>query len=240
MLVLAIDTCHPRGSVCITQNSATFPVISHDPDEESSSWLLPAIQKALVAEGASFGDLSAIAVASGPGSFTGVRVGLTTVKALCEVYSIPAVPVSRLLAVAHLSSRRAGWIASFVDARRGEVFGAAYLVVEGRLENPSLELAAPVTEFQSEVLRVAGGETVLWASPDEPLLADVRANPNRAGSGDLFEQVGPLLAPAIAEIGLQRLKLGQTADPISLDANYIRRPDAERLWKGLKSAGHAR
>src|ERR1700686_4378969 len=93
-------------------------VVVHDTVEEYSSWLLPTVGKVLAANSLKMADVEAYAVGAGPGSFTGVRVGLTTVKAWGEVYGRPIAPVSRLEAVASQSEAGRPFVAAFIDGSR--------------------------------------------------------------------------------------------------------------------------
>ncbi|HEX9344463.1 MAG TPA: tRNA (adenosine(37)-N6)-threonylcarbamoyltransferase complex dimerization subunit type 1 TsaB, partial [Candidatus Acidoferrum sp.] len=86
MIVLAIDTCDSRGGVAVLRDEAVLKIVAHESQEDYSSWLLPAVRECLLAGRLQMEDVDAYAVAAGPGSFTGVRVGLTTVKAWAEVY----------------------------------------------------------------------------------------------------------------------------------------------------------
>ena len=81
MIVLAIDTCEARGSVAVLNGDMMLHVVAHASAEEYSSWLLPAVALALQSAKSTLDEVDVFAVASGPGSFTGVRIGLTTVKA---------------------------------------------------------------------------------------------------------------------------------------------------------------
>jgi tRNA threonylcarbamoyladenosine biosynthesis protein TsaB len=119
MLALAIDTCEPRGSVAVVSEDAVLATTVHRDAEEYSSWLLPAVEKTLAAASLTMPDVNLYAVASGPGSFTGVRIGLTTVKAWAEVYGKPIAASSRLEVVARQFAGEAPYVASFINAQRG-------------------------------------------------------------------------------------------------------------------------
>src|SRR5882762_4244580 len=108
------------------REESVLKVVAHDSQEEYSSWLLPAVRECLKGSEVHMEDLDAYAVAAGPGSFTGVRVGLTAVKAWAEVYGIPIVAVSRLESLAWEASEASGWIAAFFNAQREQVFGAIF------------------------------------------------------------------------------------------------------------------
>src|SRR5580704_8617129 len=126
MNLLALDTCDARGSVSILRDDRVLQTVEHDTADDYSIWLLPAIGRALQASALTFADIDVYVAASGPGSFTGVRVGLTTVKAWAEVTGRPIVGVSRLEALATQAAPAAEFVASFTNAQRKQIFGALY------------------------------------------------------------------------------------------------------------------
>jgi len=182
------------------------------------------------------------AVATGPGSFTGVRVGLTTVKAWCEIYGKPVVGVSRLEALiasggpeAARAERASGapalW-AAFYDAQRGQVFGALYRDEAGGLERVGDEMVIEA-ERLLEMAEGEGGEgPIHWVSLDPELITGLKGWGERSRRGDVIQRVSPQLATAIGRIAERRAAEGRYSDPLELDANYVRRSDAEIFWKG--------
>src|SRR5258708_20345503 len=130
MKFIVIDTADARGSVAVLENDQWIRVESHWTDEDYSSWLLPAVHRVLVASGLTLSQLDGYAVCAGPGSFTGLRVGLTTVKAWAEIYGKPIAAVSRLEALLEAvpgeSPIAAPFAAAHFDARRGQIFPALY------------------------------------------------------------------------------------------------------------------
>jgi len=98
----------------------------HESAEDYSSWLLPAVGRGLRSAGANLRELDLLAVASGPGSFTGVRVGLTTVKAWAELFGTRVAGVSRLEVMARQAENASGFVPASFDAQRGQVFGGLY------------------------------------------------------------------------------------------------------------------
>src|ERR1700756_3063278 len=134
MLVLALDTCDARGSVALLRDNKVLGVTAHESTQDYSSWLLPAVQRLLHHVEVQLAHVDSYAVASGPGSFTGLRVGLPTVKAWSEVYGRPIAPVSRLDALARQTISHAPYVAAFIDAHRGQVFGALYGRKDSRLQ----------------------------------------------------------------------------------------------------------
>jgi len=183
-------------------------------------------------------DVEAYAAAAGPGSFTGVRVGLTTVKAWAEVYGKRIVAVSRLEAVAVEASGEMAWVAAFVNAQRGQVFGAVYRRNGTDLLRMGDEMVIAPGKFIETAVEAARGESIGWVSTDAECVTSEEAWKAREARGESAESVSSVLAPMIGRIGLRELTAGRFTDALALDANYLRRSDAEIFWKG--GAAHGR
>ena len=153
---------------------------------------------------------------SGPGSFTGLRVGLAAIKALAEILQKPIVPVSLLELVATASLTR-GKVVAALDGGRREVFFGAYEIA-GEVQVLREELLS-----QAEFLLAARESTV--ATPD-PALADTARN-----AGLPVVAVDPPDSEMIARFGWKKLQAGETVSPEHLEANYMRRSDAEMFVK---------
>jgi tRNA threonylcarbamoyladenosine biosynthesis protein TsaB len=237
VILLALDTCDARGSVALLQGAQVLEVLEHESAEEYSSWLLRAVEQVLKAGGHSMQTVEGYAVASGPGSFTGLRVGLTTVKAWSEVFGRPIAAVSRLEALASQSEEGAKSVAAFVDAHRDQVFGALYRRKDGRLERIEDEMVVAPRKFVDWVGERCGAERVAWVSPDPEHITYQETWRDRENAGEKVQKVSPVFAPVIGKIGYQKLLENRTTDALTLDANYVRRSDAELLWKGRSGHG---
>jgi tRNA threonylcarbamoyladenosine biosynthesis protein TsaB len=231
MLLFSVDTCDSRGSVALLQDNDVLAIKTHETAEDYSSWLIPASESVLQQCGRGIGELDAYVVASGPGSFTGVRIGLTTIKAWSEVFGKPVLPISRLEAIASQVSVSVEFVAPFFDARRNQLFGALYRrTVDGLVRIGDEAVIAPA-EYIEWVMQEAANASIAWASLD---LDGVRSNSawkERNRHGDIFQQVSAPLAPAIGQLGFARMRLGKVTNALHLDANYVRRSDAEMFWK---------
>ena len=237
--MLALDTCDARGSVAVCDGGRTLGILAHEGDEDYSSWLLPAVGRALRVAGRSMDEVDAYAAASGPGSFTGLRVGLTTVKAWSEVYGRPIVAVSRLEAFAAQAGEDARWVAVFVDAHREQIFGALYRRNnDGKLERIEDELVLAPEQFVAWVGKHSGPDAVAWISPDAERVTGQKVWQERENAGARVQKISPVLAAMIGKIGYQKLLEKRTTDALTLDANYVRRSDAELHWK--VGSGHGR
>ena len=231
MIVLAIDTCEARGSIALLNDGATLEVVPHTTAEEYSSWLLPAVDSALESAKTTLGQVDEFAVASGPGSFTGVRIGLTPVKAWSEVFRKPIVAVSRVEVVAAQSERESPYVASFIDAQRGQIFGALYNRSASGLTLIGQEVATPEV-FIAWVDECAAGNEVSWISTDPDIVANQSAWQGIARRGQRIHSVTCILAPLIGKMALQRALKGDVQDALSVDANYVRRSYVEVFQKG--------
>lgn len=232
MIILALDTCEARGSVALLRDGATIAALRHEADVDYSEWLLPSIEEILKQSGTKMSEVDLFAVATGPGSFTGLRVGLTTVKAWAEVYGKAVVGVSRLEAMGRTVKARTGLVAANYDAQRGQLFGGLFRRLEGRLTRVGEEMVISPAEFVDWVDIAAAEERVNWVSLDPELVTSLEAWKKRARRGDTMEGCAPELASAIGALAEERASSGEFSSPLELDANYVRRSDAELFWKG--------
>lgn len=231
MILLALDTCDSRGSLAILRGDSLLDTIVHEGTADYSSWVLLSAHQALRAAGLEMRDVEVFAAASGPGSFTGVRMGLTTVKAWSEAYGKPIASMSRLEAMASLSVSGGKYVAAFVDAHREQVFGGLYRRQEGVLARIEEEMVAAPDGFVRWVGERTVGDVVSWISMDPEKLTASESWRKRAQSGEVVEVSTNVLAPAIARLGRQRALRGRLTDALALDAEYVRRTDAELLLK---------
>jgi tRNA threonylcarbamoyladenosine biosynthesis protein TsaB len=222
MILLAIDTSGKDGGITLAHvddgRGSEFLAIVETVALEGgtfSAQLVPQISGLLKKHGFSKADIGALAVASGPGSFTGLRVGLAAVKALAEILGKPITAVSRLEVLAR-SGHRDGRVLSALDAGRGELYVGEYDFSIGKLVDERLQSRE---EFFAMVRHMK------VVTPDRALLDAARA------AGAEAEAVAHPGSEAIARIGWERIQRGETISPEMLEANYIRRSDAEIFAK---------
>jgi len=219
-LILAVDTTHAHGSLALARAGDLLEEFAFESPSGFAHVIYGHLEALLGRHGVSVGDVDCFAAASGPGAFTGVRVCLACVKGLAEAEGKPAVAVSNLEAIASFGT--APLRAAITDARRSEVYGAVYDAA-GRLVCP--ETVAPPARWLETL-----PEGVELVSPDFAPFADAIA---ASRLRDARRTTAPrALAAALARIAWRRWQAGETSDPAALDANYVRRSDAELLWKG--------
>lgn len=221
MLLLAIDTSGKNGSIAlasVTPGQSEISVLEVVPlaGGAFSAQLVPQIAALLEKHGYGKSDLGAFAVVSGPGSFTGLRVGLAAIKALAEALQKPIAAVSLLEAVAW-SSTAHGRVLAALDAGRGDVYAGDY-ELEAQVHRHSERLLS-----REEFVAEAKGKAVV--TPDAVLAETVRA------AGIQVELIEYPNSGVIARLGWERLQRGQTVRPEELEANYIRHSDAEIFSK---------
>ncbi len=126
-LILNIDTALEKASICLAENGRPVVFSTIEEKKDIAAWLHPAIQKLLIEAGKSLNDLSAIAVSNGPGSYTGLRIGLSAAKGICFALDCPLITVNTTEVLAFAVKDTAeDLIVSLIDARRNEVFVAVF------------------------------------------------------------------------------------------------------------------
>lgn len=237
MHFIVLDTADARGSVAIFHDRQELYLDAHCSDEDYSVWLLPAVQRILSATSLSLKQLDGYAVCAGPGSFTGLRVGLTTVKAWAEVLAQPIVAVSRLEAMTQIEPAiMENFAACYIDARRDQVFAGLYERSAAGFTLHGEEAVESLPGFIARVLNASAGQPVRWLSPDASLLPSLPEWQELKANGHTLQPVEPPFASLLGQLGFQKFQQGLVTDAAALDANYVRRTDAEVLWKGNKSA----
>ncbi|HZU27178.1 MAG TPA: tRNA (adenosine(37)-N6)-threonylcarbamoyltransferase complex dimerization subunit type 1 TsaB [Bryobacteraceae bacterium] len=214
-MILAVDTTSEFGSLALMRAPDMIDELPLHSPEGFAHILFDHIQRLLDRNSAGAADVRCFAAAAGPGSFTGVRVGLAAVKGLAEAVDRPAVAVSNLQALAVFGSRPLR--ATLLDARRGQIYGAVYdaqlrpVLPEMVTSLPHWIAGLPPGDLEFISTDLAPFRHIL---PEAPIVAAPRA-----------------LAAAVARVAWERWQNGQAQDPAALDANYVRRSDAELFWK---------
>jgi tRNA threonylcarbamoyladenosine biosynthesis protein TsaB len=232
MRVLALDTTTRAGSIAIVDGDCVVGERCGDAARPHAERLPAEILALLAAHDRTLADVDLFAVASGPGSFTGLRIGIATIQGLALVGRQRIVPIAALDLLAHLASRDAqpgALVGAWMDAHRRDVFASLFRVADAPLFEPerlvSLDAAAvgdPVKTiarwralFADEPVRVTGDGAVLFA--------DVIAREARTWC---VLPAAPL-AGALGRLAVARARRGETVDPAGLQPLYVRRPDAE-------------
>ena len=226
MIVLALDTTTPGGSCALARDGIVTSELAGDPALSQASRLPGDLMRLLAGEGLALGEVDAYAVATGPGSFTGLRVGIATMQALAFSAGRPLVGVSGLDALAaiggaQLASRRlepSTPMATWVDAWRGEVYAALY--ENGR------QIGTPSVEPPRQALqRIPSGPALFIG--DGALLHRDLILATRGQAARVAEPAAPSIAGAIATLATATIRGGHRPAPDEIRPLYVRRSDAE-------------
>jgi tRNA threonylcarbamoyladenosine biosynthesis protein TsaB len=200
-VILSVDTTSELGSIALTDANVVIEEVAIEAPEGFGHVLFDHVRHLLEKNGTTIGQMECFAAASGPGSFTGVRVGLAAVKGLAEATGKRVVAVSNLRALASFGS--APLRAVVIDARRGEVYAAVYT---SGLEPAMPEVVTPLDRWL-ETIPKHNCEVISSVGTPRPLAA------------------------AVGQIAWEEFRLGGARDPAEIEANYVRRSDAELFWK---------
>lgn len=239
VLILSLDTSSSAGSIAVLRDDQVLACVTESSDEPYSSRLFRQANALLKDLSLDLSQFDLFAACSGPGSFTGLRVGLTAAKAWAEVCGKPIAAVSALEAVA-LQVPTVGLRIPVLDARRGQVyFGGFRSLPPAKASTTTVALTRGTDDRVASPedllaflrnLEIGGGLSIVTPLPQ--LLSPVAAEMRNLGIP--VGQVSPFLAPFVGLLGLSAAHRGSLTDSLRLDANYVRRSDAELNWRPLR------
>ena len=223
MIILALDTTTRGGSVAVADGDRMLAVLPGDESRTHGERLPGEIARALDQAGVTRDRIDLLAVATGPGAFTGLRIGLAAIQGMAMTLNKPAIGVSALDALAEqITGSDVDIFVPWMDAQRGDVFATLIDRRSGAtLETPAA--ANPKLLLESWRPHLANRRAIFIgdaAARDASLIAD-------AGAGKWETRVPSPLAPQIAIIGRRRADKGEAGPPHALEPIYVRRPDAE-------------
>jgi tRNA threonylcarbamoyladenosine biosynthesis protein TsaB len=248
MRVLALDTTTRAGSVALVDQNVIVEERPGDLSRAHAQRLPAEVLAVLDTHGVRLSAIDVFAVAAGPGSFTGLRIGLATIQGLAFVTGRPIVGISALEALAQVASRdlaAGALVAAWMDAQRREVFSALYRVTSAGLFDPGrlveLESAGvgdpertlerwqdrldPSTAVESgHPTALEAGRPVVFAGDGAVLYNGLVCG---RGGGSRRIMAPPLLAGAVGRMAVARARRGEAVDPGQVHPLYVRRPDAE-------------
>jgi tRNA threonylcarbamoyladenosine biosynthesis protein TsaB len=228
MHVVALDTTTSAGSVALVTDAGVVIERSGDATRTHAERLPGDIVGLLHDAGVKLAAVDVFAIASGPGSFTGLRVGIATLQGLAFVNRRRIVPVSALEALAQIGSRflpAGAVVASWIDAHRREVFSALYRVVGGPAFVP-----ARLSEMEPPAVGDPASTLSRWmanANVPRVFIGDGAVTYADVLAGRDVVAPTPALAGAIGMLAVHRARAGEKVDPAGVQPLYIRRPDAE-------------
>jgi len=215
-MILALDTTQEHGSLALARGGQLLEEVALEAPSGFAHVLYPQIAALLERHGVTVDAVDVFAAAAGPGSFTGVRVGLACVKGLAEAVGKRAVGVSNLQALATFGT--AARRAVLLDARRGDIYGAVY-DAGGRAISPEV-----VAKLAAWADGLPEGDYELISRDFGPWEEELGASRLRAAKRVTAPRA---LAAAVARLAAS----AEAGDTAALDANYVRRSDAELMWR---------
>ncbi len=229
--ILAVDTSTKIQVLGLTIGTAQVARVQHKVRVDHSNTLLSNINAMLSQHGLKVQDLDLVACGLGPGSFTGLRVGMANAKAIARAADAPIVGVSSLAAIARpVAALHDGTIVSGIDARRGEVFAVAF---DNEMQPLDDEVAYTPDELHQMIEALAETTNVKLVGNGFRAHDSLQ---NWAGNVELLDPAWDWPSPySIAMMAKNRLEESGPDDLVSLEPNYIRPSDAEISWKKKSS-----
>jgi tRNA threonylcarbamoyladenosine biosynthesis protein TsaB len=241
MYALALDTTTRGGSVALVDEHRILEERPGDARQSHAERLPGELTGLLDGRGLTLADIDLFAVASGPGSFTGLRIGIATVQGLALTTRRPVAAVSALEALAQSAADAAegAFVGAWIDARRGDVFAALYRIATGMPYAPeriAVVEGATVGTPAATLGRwrtLAGDAGVIFVGDGAEVYEAAIA---AARSDARVVKPTPLIAGAIGRMGLMRLARGEVIPPAAIRPLYVRRPDAEIAREQVSAA----
>ena len=240
MQILSLDTTTPAGSAALVIDGRVIDERCSDKTRSPAERLPRELIELAGAHGTSLAAIDLFAVASGPGSFTGLRVGIATIQGAARVHDRKVVAVSALDALAHAAAVEAGpsaTVGAWMNAHRGEVFTALYEVTSAPALEPERlrEIESATVGAPPEVIRRwadAGRQPTVIMGDGAAMYAEMI----HCGFSQTAVRPGPVLAGVIGRLAYVRASRGEAIGPAAIQPVYVRRPDAE-LDREKKRAG---
>ncbi|MBZ5534408.1 MAG: tRNA (adenosine(37)-N6)-threonylcarbamoyltransferase complex dimerization subunit type 1 TsaB [Acidobacteriia bacterium] len=228
MLILSVDTSSKAGSIAILRDDVLLGCVETESAESHSVRLFAAIQFLMGQLKLRMNEFNAFAVTTGPGSFAGLRIGVATIKGLSEMHQTPVIPVSTLEAIAATAAEvlPSPRIVALLDARRSELYAGIYGVSEGELKAVESDRLMRVESFFASQPKAP----CQFAGPDVDRFTSFIA-PN-SGSGWSFLKTSWYLAPQVARLAARKFERAEMVSSDRVSIHYIRRSDAEMMFKG--------
>jgi len=229
MLILALDTTTPAGSCALAADGIVLLEHASETARPQAERLPADLMALLDRAHVTLSDVDVFSVATGPGSFTGLRIGIATMQGLAFAAGRPLVGISGLEALARIGAAEApaARVATWVDAWRGEVYAALY--------ERGLEVDAPIVAPPEQVLARLTGSPTLFIGDGARSYRDV-IHARVGDAGRIASPVTPLLAGTIALLAESAALNGSTPPPHAIRPIYVRRTDAE-LARDSRAAG---
>ena len=221
MYILALETTGPHASVAIINEEGKVVENSSDAVLNHLQHLMPMTQELLEKAGLQLGDMTAIAASQGPGSFTGIRIGVSSARALAQVMDMPTIAVPTLKSFAYNSPEFDGLICPVFDARRSQVFAGAYRWVDGKIEEVVKGAPYSIDEFVEK--------TAATGLPRMIFGDGIKAYGDHFSPEEIApEEIRLQVASSVAKLAKDMYEAGEAVHYELLKPDYMRKAEAER------------
>jgi len=222
-LILSIDTATDKASIALSQGEEIIYTLNNIDQKDHAAWIQPAIQQLITERGFALKDVKAIAVTEGPGSYTGLRVGLATAKGLCFALRIPLITVNTLMVMAYAAKAKYFTVMSetgldetllcpMIDARRMEVFTAIYDKELKEIRSPN-SLIIDAFSFKIELNK----KNILFFGSGSDKWKPICLSPRAVFPGTIY-----FLAPFLAKLAAERFLQHRYTDLAYSEPAYLK------------------
>ena len=240
MKILAIDTSSKRCSVCIYEDSHVIINLNNDDEKTHSVKLMPMVDQAFKETGLSLDDISLLACCIGPGSFTGVRIGISTVKAFADVKNIPVVEITSLESLAYnviydnssvnTIGEKKTLICSLIDAKNNNVYCGLYYYNEkmNLIEIFAEDISVTIEKIKNTFVKNNFSDIIFVGDGAETYKNTIEDNFKNENICICESESNFQCSPSLAKAGLQKYNEGNYGDSNSIFPVYLRKSQAER------------
>lgn len=240
MKILAIDTSSKRCSVCIYEDSHVIINLNNDDEKTHSVKLMPMVDQAFKETGLSLDDISLLACCIGPGSFTGVRIGISTVKAFADVKNIPVVGITSLESLAYnvihdnssvnTIDEKKTLICSLIDAKNNNVYCGLYYYNEkmNLIEIFAEDISVTIEKIKNTFVKNNFSDIIFVGDGAETYKNTIEDNFKNENICICEGESNFQCSPSLAKAGLQKYNEGNYGDSNSIFPVYLRKSQAER------------
>lgn len=229
MKILSLECSATAASACITEDGKVLSTSFINVKMTHSQTLLPMVKNSLDAANIKLQDIGAIAISSGPGSFTGIRIGIAAVKGLAFKDDLPCISVSTLESMAHLFKTQNAIICAVMDARCNQVYNALFEVNNGVITRLCDDRALMCTELSNELKTVYNGQKVIITGDGADLFYEYMSDCTNVMVAP--EHLKYQNALGVAFAAENAIVHGDTVTSSDLLPKYLRLPQAERELK---------
>ena len=224
-MIIGIETATPVCSVGLVDGQTDLGVLSEEAGRRHSVVVAEMVDRVIADAGRDKSSLEGVAISAGPGSFTGLRIGMGLAKGISMAMDLPLAVVSTLHALAHASSSTSNTVCACLDARHGELYAGVYERIDGELAESVGDAGRPVEDLINALV------------PDTDVVGyDIE--PYERQLLDAGFRVAPNVVPtglAVARVGDKKLRAGRSTPLDLAEPNYCKKSQAERIQAGEKT-----